>query len=52
MQKTRLKQKRKTKKKEELKLDTSKRSSQALILTVSLSQIYHKSLDKRLATLN
>ena len=44
--------KKKKKKKERLKLDTSKRSSEALILTVPLSQIYHKSLNKRLAMLN
>ena len=35
-----------------LKLKTSKRSSQALILTIPFSQIYHKSLNKRLTTLN
>ena len=35
-----------------LNLDTSKRSFQALTLTVLLSPIYHKSLNKQLATLN
>ena len=35
-----------------LKLDTSKRSSQALILTVRLCQIYHKSLNKQLIALS
>ena len=40
------------KRKERLKLDTLKRSSQALILTAPLYQIYHKSLNMRLAMLN
>ena len=35
-----------------LKLDTSKTSFEALILIIPLSQIYHKSLNKRLEMLN